>query len=85
MGSTTSVGRRAGFDGAWSCSMSYSARPEFSALYSLFTSDADSIAAHLNSVRARHSADEPMLVATGSDVIVFPGSGRAPVTESLSN
>jgi len=63
--------------------MSYSARPEFSALYSLFTSDADSIAAHLNSVRARHSADEPMLVATGSDVIVFPGSGRAPVTESF--
>jgi Domain of unknown function (DUF5624) len=63
--------------------MTYEALPEFSDLYSIFTSDADSIAAHLNGVRARHSAGDPLLVTTGSDIIVFPGSGRAPVTESF--
>jgi hypothetical protein len=63
--------------------MSYGPRPEFRDLYSIFTSDADSIGAHLNDIRARHSADDPLLVTTGSDIIVFPGSGRAPVTESF--
>jgi uncharacterized protein DUF5624 len=63
--------------------MAYSVHPEFSALYSIFTSDADSIGAHLNSIRAHHSVDDPMLVTTGSDIILFPGSGRAPVTESF--
>jgi hypothetical protein len=63
--------------------MAYEALPEFSDLYSIFTSDADSIAAHLTGVRARHSAADPLLVTTGSDIIVFPGSGRAPVTESF--
>jgi hypothetical protein len=63
--------------------MAYSVYPEFSALYSIFTSDADSIGAHLNSIRAHRSVDDPMLVTTGSDIILFPGSGRAPVTESF--
>jgi Domain of unknown function (DUF5624) len=63
--------------------MPYSPRPEFSDLYSIFTSGSDSIGAHLNDIRARHSADDPLLVTTGSDIVVFPGSGRAPVTESF--
>ncbi len=63
--------------------MLYSPRPEFSDLYSIFTSGSDSIGAHLNDIRARHSADHPLLVTTGSDIVVFPGSGRAPVTESF--
>jgi hypothetical protein len=63
--------------------MPYSPCPEFRNLYSIFTSDADSIGAHLNDIRARHSADDPLLVTTGSDIIVFPGSGRAPATESF--
>jgi Domain of unknown function (DUF5624) len=63
--------------------MAYNPRPEFDALYSIFTSDADSIGAHLNSIRARHSEDDPLLVTTGSDIVVFAGSGRAPVTESF--
>jgi hypothetical protein len=63
--------------------MSYAPRPEFRDLYSIFTSDADSIGAHLNGIRARHSADDPLLVTTGTDIIVFPGSGRAPITESF--
>jgi hypothetical protein len=63
--------------------MSYSPRPEFEDLYSIFTSDSASIGAHLNDVRARHSAGDPLLVTTGSDIVVFPGAGRPPVTESF--
>ena len=63
--------------------MAYSPRPEFRDLYSIFTSDSDSIGGHLNDARARLSADDPLLVTTGSDIILFPGAGRAPVTESF--
>jgi hypothetical protein len=63
--------------------MAYGPRPEFRDLYSIFTSDSDSIGVHLNDARARHSADDPLLVTTGSDIILFPGAGRAPVTESF--
>jgi Domain of unknown function (DUF5624) len=65
--------------------MAYSPHPEFSRLYSIFTPDADSIGGHLNSLKARLSADDPLLVTTGSDIIIFPGSGRAPLMESFRN
>jgi len=65
--------------------MSYSPHPEFSRLYSIFTPDADSIGGHLNSLKARLSADDPLLVTTGSDIIIFPGSGGEPLMESFRN
>jgi hypothetical protein len=65
--------------------MAYSPHPEFSTLYSIFTPEADSIGGHLNNLKARLSADDPLLVATGSDVIIFPGSGREPLMESFRN
>jgi Domain of unknown function (DUF5624) len=63
--------------------MTYSPRTEFRDLYSIFTSDADSIGAHLNDIRARHSADDPLLVTTGNDIIIFPGSARKPSAQSF--
>ena len=65
--------------------MAYTPHPEFSRLYSIFTPDADSIGGHLNSLKARLSADDPLLVTTGNDIIIFPGSGRAPLMESFRN
>ena len=65
--------------------MAYSPHPEFSTLYSIFTPDADSIGGHLNNLRARLSSDDPLLVTTGSDIIIFPGSGREPLMESFRN
>jgi Domain of unknown function (DUF5624) len=65
--------------------MAYCPDPEFRTLYSLFTPDPGSIGEHLNGLRARLSADEPLLVATGNDVIIFPGSGREPLMESFRN
>ncbi|MDB6084421.1 MAG: hypothetical protein JWN43_2302 [Gammaproteobacteria bacterium] len=63
--------------------MPYSPNPEFKALYSLFTPDPGSIGAHLNALNARFSKDDPLLIATGSDIVIFPGAGRAPLTESF--
>ena len=63
--------------------MAYSPHPEFSTLYSIFTPDPDSIGGNLNSLKARLSGDDPLLVTTGNDVIIFPGSGREPLMESF--
>jgi hypothetical protein len=63
--------------------MNYSPDSEFSKLYSLFTPDRGSIGEHLNSVRARQCADDPLLVASGTDIVIFPGSGRPPLTQSF--
>jgi hypothetical protein len=65
--------------------MPYSPHPEFRTLYSIFTPDADSIGGHLNSLKARLSSDDPLLVTTGSDIIIFPGSGHEPLMESFRN
>jgi hypothetical protein len=63
--------------------MSYVPDPEFRKLYSLFTPDDGSIGERLNGLRARLAADDPLLVATGTDVVVFPGAGRPALTESF--
>jgi hypothetical protein len=63
--------------------MSYAPNPEFRKLYSLFTPDEGSIGERLNGLRARLASDDPLLVATGTDVVVFPGKDRPPITESF--
>ena len=63
--------------------MSYAPDPRFRQLYSLFTPDEGSIGERLNGLRAHLAADDPLLVATGTDIIVFPGAGRPALTESF--
>ena len=63
--------------------MSYVPHPEFRKLYSLFTPDEGSIGERLNGLQARLASDEPLLVATGTDVVVFPGKDRPPIAESF--
>ncbi len=63
--------------------MAYSPDPDFQALYAAYTSDPESIGAHLNGHYGRLSAGDPLLVTTGSDLIVFPGDGRPPMTQSF--
>ena len=63
--------------------MSYRPDPEFQKLYSIFTTDPQSIGAHLNNRMAHLSKNDPLLVATGSDVVIFPGGGREPLAESF--
>jgi len=52
----------------------------FLALYDRFTGNPDSIGAHLNGLLGEISGGDPMLVATGTDVVLFPGNGRPPAT-----
>ncbi|MBI2771969.1 MAG: DUF5624 domain-containing protein [Burkholderiales bacterium] len=65
--------------------MAYIPHPEFKTLYSIFTPDIGSIGGDLNALRARVASDDPLLVATGSDLVIFPGSGRPPLMESFRN
>jgi hypothetical protein len=61
----------------------YSPPAEFTRLYKLYTSDPDSVGKHLTSRMATLSDDDPLLVITGSDAVLFPGSGKAPIVESF--
>jgi hypothetical protein len=63
----------------------YKPDPAFQNLYNAFTGDADSIGAHLNRYSGDLSSDDPLLVVTGSDFVIFPGGGREPLRESFRN
>jgi hypothetical protein len=63
--------------------LAYAPDPDFRTLFTAFTSDPDSIGAHLTDRMALLAAGDPLLVATGTDVALFPGAGRPPVTESF--
>src|ERR1700730_16281566 len=63
--------------------MTYSPPGEFARLYKLYTSDPDSMGRHLTVRMAAASENDPLLVITGSDAVLFPGAGQAPVVESF--
>ncbi len=63
--------------------MAYTPDPDFQALYAAYTSDPDSIGAHLNGHYGKLSSGDPLLVTTGSDLVIFPGDGRPPLTQSF--
>jgi hypothetical protein len=63
--------------------MSYQPNAAFAGLFRAFTSDPQSIGAHLTERMAQEQADAPLLVSTGSDIVLFPGAGRAPAVESF--
>jgi hypothetical protein len=63
--------------------MTYSPPSEFARLYKLYTSDPDSVGKHLTVRMSALTDDDPLLVVTGSDAVLFPGSGKKPVVESF--
>jgi hypothetical protein len=63
--------------------MSYSPPAEFSALYKAYTGDPESMGSHLTARMRRLTDADPLLVITGSDAVLFPGSGNAPTVESF--
>ena len=64
-------------------SLVYEPDPEFRKLYTTFTADPGSIGARLNASLGRLSDDAPLLVATGNDLVIFPGNGGVPIMESF--
>ncbi|MGQ3294740.1 MAG: hypothetical protein ACT6U0_21345, partial [Shinella sp.] len=62
--------------------MPYKPDPRFVDLYDLYTGP-NSIAAELAQRKRDATADTPILISTGSDLVLFPGRDREPVYESF--
>jgi hypothetical protein len=52
-------------------------------LFTTYTAGPASIGAHLAETVVRETAHDPVLVATGTDVALFPGGGQAPSIEGF--
>jgi hypothetical protein len=63
--------------------MSYQPHPLFRRLFDLYTGDPASIGTQLTRLRDRQEVSDPMLVCTGSDIVLFPGSERPPTVASF--
>lgn len=63
--------------------MEFTCSPEFAHLFKIYTADTDSIGSHLTQMAAGESTDGELLVASGTDVALFPGGGQPPVIESF--
>jgi hypothetical protein len=50
-------------------------------LFRTYTAGSASIGAHLAETVVRRTAEDPLLVATGTDLALFPGGGAAPAVE----
>jgi hypothetical protein len=57
--------------------------PELVALYETYTAGPGSIGADLTRLAIAGGANDPLIVATGTDMAIFPGGGRAPTVESF--
>ena len=57
--------------------------PELVALYETYTAGPTSIGADLTRMTVKAGANDPLIVATGTDMAIFPGGGRAPTVESF--
>ncbi|MDM0111332.1 DUF5624 domain-containing protein [Variovorax sp. J22R133] len=61
-----------------SASASIPESPELVRLFETYTATADSIGAKLAALTASATANDPLIVATATDIVLFPGGGRDP-------
>jgi hypothetical protein len=57
--------------------------PELLDLFQTYTASPVSIAAHFAEAAARANRDNPLIVATGTDIALYPGGGAAPSVEGF--
>jgi hypothetical protein len=57
--------------------------PELVGLFRTYTASPDSVAAHFNTASAGTGADDPLIVASGTDIALYPGHGQAPIVEGI--
>ena len=62
----------------------YTPHPSFRSLYEAYTGPG-STGLHLTRHMVELTRRDPLLVVTGSDYVLFPGSGRRPVVEGFRN
>ena len=89
-GSTLALGSGAAAETAASTSAEAAAKtaasfqsPELVALYETYTAGPTSIGADLTRMTVKAGADDPLIVATGTDMAIFPGGGRPPKVQSF--
>jgi hypothetical protein len=57
--------------------------PELVALFETYTASSTSIGAHLTRLATEAAAADPLIVATGTDMALFPGDNRPPTIQSF--
>lgn len=57
--------------------------PELLDLFTAYTASATSIGAHFAATVEKATADHPLIVATGTDIALYPGGGQQPAVESF--
>lgn len=62
--------------------MAYAPHDDFRSLYDTYTGP-NSTGQHLTQHMVRLTEREPLLVITGADFVIFPGSGQPPIVESF--
>lgn len=55
---------------------------ELVGLFEVYTASSDSIGSHLADLAQRSAADNPLVVATGHDIALYPGGGSPPTVQS---
>jgi hypothetical protein len=55
--------------------------PELVALFTTYTASPDSIGAHLAQAAVSAAEHDPLLVVTGTDLVLYPGDGKPPLVE----
>jgi hypothetical protein len=55
--------------------------PEFVELFAAYTAGPESIGAHLAEFTLRECAGDPLILATGTDIALYPAIGSAPMVE----
>jgi hypothetical protein len=62
--------------------MAYAPHESFRGLYDAYTGEG-STGQHLTRHMVRLTEHDPLLMVTGADFVIFPGSGRSPIVESF--
>ena len=57
--------------------------PELVRLFETYTGHPESLAAQLAALTTQQVRDDPLIVATGTDMVIFPGAGRAPEVQGF--
>ena len=57
--------------------------PELIRLFETYTGHPESLAAHLAALTTREVRNDPLIVATGTDIVIFPGGGRDPEVQGF--
>src|SRR5258706_14737314 len=63
--------------------MALTVSPELIRLFETYTGHPESLAANLAALTTQAVRNDPLIVATGTDIVIFPGAGRDPEVQGF--